>query len=138
MQALKLENAKLEKILAGQMLDGATLIERLVQLLKPRSGARAVDRSMRKKDYSQRLACVLAEIDPRVHRRKSTQPADDVLRMRLKKLSRERQQFDCRRLHILLKRGLFVGKRVHHFQQAIQLFADGHLFARWSKDYQLR
>jgi len=59
---------------------------------------------MTEKQYSQRRACALAGIDPRVYRRTSTRPADDALRKRLKELSGERRRFGYRRLHILLKR----------------------------------
>ena len=60
--------------------------------------------AMKEKCYSQRRACSLAGIDPRVYRRHSTRPADDALRKRLRELSGERRRFGYRRLHILLKR----------------------------------
>ena len=63
-----------------------------------------MDWAMKEKDYSQRRACALAGIDPRVYRRKSTRPAEDALRKRMKELSGERRRFGYRRLHILLKR----------------------------------
>jgi len=63
-----------------------------------------VDWAMTEKSYSQRRACTLAGIDPRVYRRKSARPTDSDLRVRLKELSGERCRFGYRRLHILLKR----------------------------------
>lgn len=60
--------------------------------------------AMTEKSYSQRRACTLAGIDPRVYRQKSTRPTDTDLRVRLKELSGERRRFGYRRLHILLKR----------------------------------
>lgn len=59
---------------------------------------------MKEKGYSQRRACALAGIDPRVYRRKPRRPLDKELRERLRKLSAERRRFGYRRLHILLKR----------------------------------
>ena len=59
---------------------------------------------MKEKGYSQRRACALAGIDPRVYRRKPRRPLDKDLRERLRKLSAERRRFGYRRLHILLKR----------------------------------
>lgn len=63
-----------------------------------------MDWAMKIKGYSQRRACALAGIDPRVYRRKSTRGSDSDLRTRLRELSAERRRFGYRRLHILLKR----------------------------------
>ena len=54
--------------------------------------------------YSQRRACGLVGIDPRVYRYRSTRSDDAGLRQRLKELASERRRFGYRRLHILLKR----------------------------------
>ena len=54
--------------------------------------------------YSQRRACGLVGIDPRVYRYRSTRPDDAALRVRLKELASERRRFGYRRLHLLLKR----------------------------------
>lgn len=59
---------------------------------------------MKEKSYSQRRACALAGIDPRVYRRQPKRPEDRELRARLRELSAERRRFGYRRLHILLKR----------------------------------
>lgn len=59
---------------------------------------------MKEKSYSQRRACALAGIDPRVYRRQPTMPEDRELRERLRELSGERRRFGYRRLHILLRR----------------------------------
>ena len=59
---------------------------------------------MKEKSYSQRRACALAGIDPRVYRRTSKRPADTELRARMKELASERRRFGYRRLHFLLKR----------------------------------
>ena len=59
---------------------------------------------MKEKSYSQRRACALAGIDPRVYRRRSKRPADTELRTRMTELASERRRFGYRRLRILLKR----------------------------------
>ncbi len=59
---------------------------------------------MKEKSYSQRRACALVGIDPRVYRRQPTRPEDWQLRERLRELSGERRRFGYRRLHILLRR----------------------------------
>jgi putative transposase len=59
---------------------------------------------MTEKAYSQRRACRLVGIDPRVHRYRSSRPDDAGLRSRLRELSSERRRFGYRRLHILLER----------------------------------
>lgn len=59
---------------------------------------------MTEKKYSQRRACDLAGIAPRVFRYQSIRPDDDALRKRLRDLSSERRRFGYRRLHTLLKR----------------------------------
>lgn len=56
------------------------------------------------KGYSQRRACGLVHINPRVYRYRSTRPDDAGLRKRLRELASERRRFGYRRLHILLQR----------------------------------
>ena len=63
-----------------------------------------MDWAMKEKRYSQRRACALAGMDPRVCRRVSKRPADTELWVRMKELASERRRFRYRRLHILLKR----------------------------------
>ncbi|GGD36051.1 hypothetical protein GCM10011358_19830 [Sinisalibacter lacisalsi] len=63
-----------------------------------------MDWAMKEKSYSQRRACALAGIDPRVYRRQPKRSEDTTLRRRLRELSAERRRFGYRRLHILLKR----------------------------------
>jgi putative transposase len=63
-----------------------------------------VDWAVKERSYSQRRACALAGIDPRVYRRTSKRPTDTELRARMKELASERRRFGYRRLHILLKR----------------------------------
>ena len=64
------------------------------------------------KGYSQRRACGLVGIDPRIYRYRPTRPDDAALRQRLRELAAERRRFGYRRLHILLKReGVAVNRK---------------------------
>lgn len=60
--------------------------------------------AMTNKAYSQRRACALVGIDPRVYRYRSKRCDDTRLRARLRELSSERRRFGYRRLHVLLRR----------------------------------
>ncbi|PHP64534.1 IS3 family transposase [Zhengella mangrovi] len=105
LKALEEENAKLKKLLAEQMMDVATLREMLgKKLLTPGSRRNAVSWAIEEKSYSQRRACALVGMAPRVYRYTSTRPDDKELRQRLRELSSERRRFGYRRLHLLLKR----------------------------------
>jgi putative transposase len=67
---------------------------------------------MTEKSYSQRGACRLVGIDPRVHRYRSSRPDDAGLRARLRELAGERRRFGYRRLHLLVKReGIVVNSK---------------------------
>lgn len=59
---------------------------------------------MKIKNYSQRKACELVDIAPRVYRYQLTRSDDTEVRRRLVELSAQRRRFGYRRLHILLKR----------------------------------
>ncbi|WP_245412857.1 IS3 family transposase [Oceaniradius stylonematis] len=74
------------------------------KLLRPGSRRSAVNWAITEKGYSQRRACALVGIDPRVYRYRSTRGDDGALRRRLRELSSERRRFGYRRLHILLRR----------------------------------
>lgn len=56
------------------------------------------------KGYSQRRACALVGIAPKVYRYHATRPDDGTVRKRLRELAAQRRRFGYRRLHILLKR----------------------------------
>ena len=62
--------------------------------------------------YSQRRACSLAGIAPRVYRHQPRRPDDNALRTRLRQLASERRRFGYRRLHLLLRReGILVNRK---------------------------
>ena len=63
----------------------------------------AVDWAVTEKSYSQRKACRLIGIAPKVYRYQQ-QARDTPLRNRLRELSSQRRRFGYRRLHLLLQR----------------------------------
>lgn len=60
------------------------------------------------RDYSQRRACRLAGLAPKVYRHRTRRRDDGVLRTRLLALAACRRRFGYRRLHLLLKREGFA------------------------------
>ncbi|MEO1200239.1 MAG: IS3 family transposase [Pseudomonadota bacterium] len=105
LRTLEDENAKLKKLLAESMMDVSALREMLgKKLLTPGSRRNAVNWAIEDRGYSQRWACGLVGIDPRVYRYRTTRSDDAELRGRLKELASERRRFGYRRLHLLLKR----------------------------------
>ncbi len=67
---------------------------------------------MKKRGHSQRRACGLAGLDPRVYRYRSTRPDDRDLRRRLWGAGGGTSCFGYRRLHILLAReGVVVNRK---------------------------
>src|SRR5690606_13052112 len=70
----------------------------------PGSRRNAVTWAIENKGYSQRRACGLVGIEPRVFRYRSSRSDDAGLRSRLRELAAERRRFGYRRLHLLLKR----------------------------------
>lgn len=63
------------------------------------------------KDYSQRRACHLVGVAPKVFRYRTRRGDDGALRARLKALAAERRRFGYQRLHLMLKR---EGTLVNH------------------------
>jgi putative transposase len=63
-----------------------------------------VDWAIEERGCSQRRACDLVGITPRVYRYRSSRPDDAGLRRRLRELAAERRRFGYRRLHLLLRR----------------------------------
>ncbi len=68
--------------------------------------------AIEKKGYSQRRACRLSGMGPRVYRYASRRGDDEGVRVRLRELAAIRRRFGYRRLHILLQReGLVVNHK---------------------------
>jgi putative transposase len=68
--------------------------------------------AIEEKGYSQRRACGLVGMEPRIYRYCSSRPDDAGLRRRLRELAAERRRFGYRRLHLLLKReGVTVNRK---------------------------
>jgi putative transposase len=82
--------------------------------------------AIQKKDYSQRRACRLAGVAPKVFRYRSRRGDDGALRARLKELAAERRRFGYRRLHLLLKR---EGVTVNH-KKLFRLYCEEKLAVR--------
>ena len=71
-----------------------------------------MDWAMKEKGDSQRRACGLLGIEPRVYRYRSMRPDDGELRQKLRELAAERRRFGYRRLHLLLAReGVVVNRK---------------------------
>ena len=105
LKALEEENRKLEKLLAEQMLDVATLRKDAgKKLLTPSSRRQAVTWAIAHKGCSQRRACGLIGLAAKTDRYRSRRPDDDELRRRLRQPAAERRRFGYRRLLILLRR----------------------------------
>ena len=63
-----------------------------------------MDWAVREKSHTQRKACELVGLEPKVYRYQSVRPDDGVVRQRLRELASERRRFGYRRLHLLLTR----------------------------------
>lgn len=78
------------------------------------------------KDYSQRRACRLVGVSPKVFRYRTRRRDDGALRARLKALAAERRRFGYRRLHLMLKR---EGTHVNH-KKLFRLYREEKLVVR--------
>jgi putative transposase len=82
--------------------------------------------AINEKSYSQRRACALIGLAPKVYRHRR-QPADDAaLRERLRALANERRRFGYRRLHLLLER---EGEHVNH-KRLYRIYREERLVVR--------
>jgi putative transposase len=63
-----------------------------------------VDWAIKERAYTQRRACSLVGIAPKIYRYRSQRADDAGLRLRLRELASQRRRFGYRRLHLLLKR----------------------------------
>jgi putative transposase len=81
--------------------------------------------AIKEKDYSQRRACALVGLAPKVYRYRRRSD-DGVLRTRLKALAAQRRRFGYRRLHLLLRREGFV---VNH-KKLFRIYREERLVVR--------
>ncbi|MBN9597823.1 MAG: IS3 family transposase [Afipia sp.] len=127
LKALEEENRKLKKLLAESMLDVSTLKEMLgKKLLTPSLRRRAVTWAVSEKSYSQRRACNLVGLQPKIYRYASTRSDDAALRIKLKELASQRRRFGYRRLGLLLAR---QGIRINH-KKLYRLYREERLSVR--------
>jgi len=104
LKGLEDENRRLQKLLAEAMLDVASLKDLLgKKLTSPAARRAAALRLMVERDYSQRRACRLIEVDPKTVRHPPV-PDAPAVRERLRALAGERRRFGYRRLGIMLAR----------------------------------
>jgi putative transposase len=82
--------------------------------------------AIEEKDYSQRRACRLVGVAPKVFRYRTRRSDDGALRARLKALAAERRRFGYRRLHLMLKR---EGTTVNH-KKLFRLYREEKLVVR--------
>lgn len=82
--------------------------------------------AMAEKAYSQRRACGLVGVAPKVYRHRTRRTDDGALRARLKALAAERRRFGYRRLHLLLKR---AGVTVNH-KKLFRIYREERLVVR--------
>lgn len=82
--------------------------------------------AIEEKDYSQRRACALVGVAPRVYRYRSHRPDDGPLRARLKALAAIRRRFGYRRLHLLLRR---EGSAANH-KRVFRIYREERLVVR--------
>ena len=78
------------------------------------------------KDYSQRRACRLVGVAPKVYRHRTRRGDDGALRALLKALAAERRRFGYRRLHLMLKP---EGCRVNH-KKLFRIYREERLAVR--------
>lgn len=82
--------------------------------------------AIEEKNYSQRRACRLVGVAPKVFRYRARRGYDGALRARLNALAAERRRFGYRRLHLMLKR---EGTRVNH-KKLFRIYREEKLVVR--------
>ena len=81
---------------------------------------------MKRKRYSQRRACRLVDVAPKVYRHRSRRSDDGALRARLRSLALARRRFGYLRLHLMLRR---EGVLVNH-KEVYRLYREEKLAVR--------
>lgn len=85
-----------------------------------------MDWAMKEKGYTQRRACALVGMAPKVYRYQSNRSDDGALRRRLRELASQRRRFGYRRLHLLLER---QGVRIN-WKKLYRLYREERLTVR--------
>jgi len=85
-----------------------------------------VDWAIKERAYTQRRACSLVGIAPKIYRYRSQRADDAGLRLRLRELASQRRRFGYRRLHLLLKR---EGVRIN-WKKLYRLYREERLTVR--------
>lgn len=102
LKTLKDENARLEKLLAEQLLDNAILKDVSAKNGTPDARRSAVAHACTVHAVSQRRACLALTIDRSTVGYMSTRPDDALWREAMKAVAGERRRFDYLRIHIML------------------------------------
>ena len=82
--------------------------------------------AIKDKQYSQRRACALVGLQPKIYRYTSRRPDDAQVRQRLRELALQRRRFGYRRLHLLLRR---EGIMLNH-KKLYRLYREERLMVR--------
>ena len=82
--------------------------------------------AIKDKQYSQRRACALVGLQPKIYRYTSRRPDDAQIRQRLRELALQRRRFGYRRLHLLLRR---EGIMLNH-KKLYRLYREERLMVR--------
>jgi len=85
-----------------------------------------VDWAIKERAYTQRRACNLVGIAPKIYRYRSQRADDAGLRLRLRELASQRRRFGYRRLHLLLER---EGVRIN-WKKLYRLYREERLTVR--------
>lgn len=93
LKALEDENAKLEKLLAEQMMDTAAFRELLAKMVRPVAKREAVAHLKASMGLSERRACQIISADRKTVRYRSCRPPEVELRTKLRDLANERRRF---------------------------------------------
>ena len=111
LRELEDENGKLKKLLAEQMLDNAMLQDINSKMVTPAVRREAVVHLCGAHGVSQQQACDVLQIDRSTVRYLSRRGDDAELRDAIKRVSKERRRFGCRRIHVMIAR---EGFEVNH------------------------
>ena len=112
LKALEVENNKLKKLLAKQMLNNAILKDiNSKKVVTPDAKREAVAHLCEEHEVSQRRACQVLNVDRSMVRYNSVRSDDADLRKAIRDVAQERRRFGYRRIGVMLER---QGIRMNH------------------------